>query len=54
VIDVDDVRAAAARLGGRVRRTPVIAAGDSLWFKLEYLQHAGSFKTRGMLNKKIE
>lgn len=51
MIDVDDVRAAASRLGGRVRRTPVVAAGDSLWFKLEYLQHAGSFKTRGMLNQ---
>jgi threonine dehydratase len=25
--------------------------GASLWFKLEYTQHAGSFKTRGMLNQ---
>jgi threonine dehydratase len=51
MIDVDDVRAAAARMGGRIRHTPTFSAGDSLWLKLEYLQHAGSFKTRGMLNQ---
>jgi threonine dehydratase len=41
-----------------VRRTPVIAvdgadfglAGTRLVFKLEFLQHAGSFKTRGAFN----
>jgi threonine dehydratase len=46
-----DVAAAAARIAGRVRRTPVLQAGPELCFKLEYLQHAGSFKTRGMLNQ---
>jgi threonine dehydratase len=51
VIDVEDVRAAAERIGGRIRRTPVLPASDSTWFKLEYTQHAGSFKTRGMLNQ---
>jgi threonine dehydratase len=51
VIDVDDVRAAAARIGGRIRHTPVLPVSDSTWFKLEYTQHAGSFKTRGMLNQ---
>ncbi|MCU7725788.1 threonine/serine dehydratase [Actinoplanes sp. KI2] len=46
-----DVRAAARRIAGRVRRTPVLEAGDRLWFKLEHTQHAGSFKTRGMMNQ---
>jgi threonine dehydratase len=38
------------RIAGRVRRTPVLDTGPVI-FKLEYLQHAGSFKTRGMLNQ---
>ncbi|RZU52801.1 L-threonine ammonia-lyase [Krasilnikovia cinnamomea] len=46
----DDVRAAAERIAGRVRRTPVLRDGPAL-FKLEYLQHTGSFKARGMLNR---
>ena len=50
-MDTFDVRAAARRIGDRVRRTPVLAAGDRLWFKLEHTQHAGSFKTRGMMNQ---
>ena len=49
--NIDDVRAAAARIGDRVRRTPVLRAEGQVWFKLEYTQHAGSFKTRGMLNR---
>jgi threonine dehydratase len=53
----DDIEAAAARIAGRVRVTPVLElprgalGGD--WvpvFKLEYLQHAGSFKPRGAFN----
>ena len=51
MISDDEVRAAAALIGGRIRRTPVLRAGPDLWFKLEYLQHAGSFKTRGMLHQ---
>jgi len=47
----DEVRAAAARIGDRVRHTPVLQAEGPVWFKLEYTQHAGSFKTRGMLNR---
>jgi threonine dehydratase len=51
MIDIDDVRAAARRIGDRVRRTPLLEADDRLWFKLELTQHAGSFKTRGMMNQ---
>src|ERR1043165_460676 len=47
----DEVRAAAALIAGRIRRTPVLEAGPRVWFKLEYLQHAGSFKTRGMCHQ---
>ncbi|HEY0001990.1 MAG TPA: threonine/serine dehydratase [Actinoplanes sp.] len=51
MIDIEEVRAADARIGDRIRRTPVLRAGGQLWFKLEHTQHAGSFKTRGMLNQ---
>src|SRR4051794_6646179 len=51
MIDSDDVRAAAQRIGDRIRTTPVFQAEDQVWFKLEYLQYAGSFKTRGMVNQ---
>ena len=52
------IRAAAARIAPHVRRTPVIevdgadfgAPGARFVFKLEFLQHAGSFKTRGAFN----
>jgi threonine dehydratase len=47
----EDVRSAATRLGDRIRQTPLAHAGGTTWFKLEYLQHTGSFKARGMLNK---
>jgi threonine dehydratase len=50
VISASDVRTAEQRIAGRVRRTPVLCLGPAL-FKLEYLQHAGSFKTRGMVNQ---
>jgi threonine dehydratase len=51
MIGMADVEAAARRIAGRIRRTPVMRADDGLWFKLEFLQHAGSFKTRGMFNQ---
>ncbi|HWS37356.1 MAG TPA: serine/threonine dehydratase [Actinoplanes sp.] len=51
MINLADVEAAAKRIDGRIRRTPFVEAGADLWFKLEYLQHAGSFKTRGMFNQ---
>ncbi len=47
-----DVEAAAVRIAGRVRRTPVAEAEPgALWLKLEYLQHTGSFKARGALSR---
>jgi threonine dehydratase len=51
----DDVRAAAERISGRIRRTPVLELGElrgaSVVAKLELLQHTGSFKPRGAFNK---
>jgi threonine dehydratase len=50
LVSPDDVERAAGLIGGRVRTTPVIEhAGVTL--KLELLQHAGSFKTRGAFNR---
>jgi threonine dehydratase len=58
VITNTDVRAAAARIAGRIRVTPVIEAdpgtfppAGTLWLKLEQLQHTGSFKVRGAFNR---
>jgi threonine dehydratase len=56
VLTRTDVEVAARRIAGHVRRTPVVAvepvAGEAaLWLKLEQLQHAGSFKTRGAFNR---
>ncbi|PZG08960.1 threonine/serine dehydratase [Nonomuraea aridisoli] len=47
----EDVLAAAARIGGHVLRTPVLEVSPGLWFKLEQLQHSGSFKVRGAFNR---
>lgn len=57
-LEASAIAAAAGRIGPHVRRTPVIEVdgadfgipGVRLAFKLEYLQHAGSFKTRGAFN----
>jgi threonine dehydratase len=53
-----DVRAAAARIAGHIRVTPVLEADPAtfppagrVWLKLEQLQHTGSFKTRGAFNR---
>ncbi len=55
-----DVEAARARIGDRVRRTPVLALEPGafgvpgrLTLKLELLQHTGSFKPRGAFNKML-
>jgi len=56
---INEVRAAAGRIGGHVRRTPLLAAAPvkeprelagSLRLKLEALQVTGSFKARGAMN----
>jgi threonine dehydratase len=51
----ENVREAAGRIAGRVRRTPVLELGEmhgaSVVAKLELLQHTGSFKPRGAFNK---
>lgn len=56
-LDVDDVRAAATRIAGRVHRTPVLRvdaldamAGAELWLKAENLQRIGAFKARGAMH----
>ena len=51
-----DVDAAAVRISGRVRRTPVVeldagTAAGPVWVKCEFFQHTGSFKARGALNR---
>jgi threonine dehydratase len=52
-----EIERAAARIEGHVRETPVVAPGPGAFgldhpvvLKLEYLQHAGSFKPRGAFN----
>jgi threonine dehydratase len=57
-LDHAAIAAAHARIGPYIRRTPLIEVdggdfgleGVRLCFKLEFLQHAGSFKTRGAFN----
>ena len=58
MITLDDVRAAAGRIEGRVLRTPSIpadavsrATGARVTLKLENLQPIGSFKERGAANR---
>ncbi|WP_137702939.1 threonine ammonia-lyase [Marimonas lutisalis] len=53
-MNIEMIRAAAARLEGHVRRTPLLSspfldeiAGRRLFVKAECLQHTGSFKFRG-------
>jgi threonine dehydratase len=49
----DEIRAAAVRLGDAIRLTPVLEAEPGVTFKLELLQHTGSFKPRGALNRAL-
>jgi threonine dehydratase len=58
MITRDEVEAAAARIEGHVRRTPVmrlepgaLGLGADLTLKLELFQHTGSFKPRGTFNR---
>ena len=59
-ISIEDVFAAAARLDGIVKRTPVVSAegideiaGRQVLMKCENLQHIGAFKFRGATNAVI-
>lgn len=47
----EQVEQAAVRIKGRVRRTPVLRVSETVTFKLELVQHVGSFKPRGMFNR---
>jgi threonine dehydratase len=56
-VDLDDIRAAAARLRGHAVRTPLLNAptldaafGRRIYVKAECLQKTGSFKFRGAFN----
>ena len=59
MVELEDVRQAATRITGRIRRTPLLAAapmqrgfaGLELVLKLECLQVTGSFKARGAISK---
>ncbi|MCL2427717.1 MAG: threonine/serine dehydratase [Alphaproteobacteria bacterium] len=60
MIGPDDIAAAASRLLGHVRHTPVLmlepgelAVAAPLALKLEFLQHTGSFKPRGAFNRML-
>jgi threonine dehydratase len=52
----DEIEAAHARIAGHVRRTPLletaspVSGAPPISLKLEFLQHAGSFKPRGAFN----
>ena len=58
MVSLADIRAASERIAGHIIRTPVVYSptlsamtGAHVWFKLETLQKAGSFKVRGAANK---
>jgi threonine dehydratase len=58
---LDDVQAAASRLAGVVRRTPLLAGtpldeltGGRILLKVESLQRTGSFKFRGAYNRLVQ
>jgi len=58
MIPIEEIRAAAQRLSGKIHRTPLLSAasigeraGARLFLKCENLQKTGSFKPRGALNK---
>jgi threo-3-hydroxy-L-aspartate ammonia-lyase len=60
-VTLDDVRAAASRIAGRVHRTPLLTsrslserAGVEVRIKCENLQRAGSFKIRGATNALLQ
>ncbi|MFB0838623.1 threonine/serine dehydratase [Arthrobacter sp. FW306-05-C] len=51
-----DIEQAARRTAGLIRRTPVLQADPGVfkgevWFKCEFMQHTGTFKARGAINR---
>ncbi|KQY35264.1 threonine dehydratase [Caulobacter sp. Root1455] len=57
-LDIDSIRAAAARLAGQIERTPCRYSrtlskitGAEVWVKFENLQFTAAYKERGALNK---
>jgi len=57
-VTLDDIRAAAARIDGKVVRTPTLKSatlskltGADVWLKFENLQFTAAYKERGALNK---
>ncbi|MFJ4919558.1 threonine/serine dehydratase [Streptomyces sp. NPDC088725] len=46
----EDVRAAARRIAGHIRRTPLLPVLPGVLIKAEHRQHGGSFKLRGAVN----
>lgn len=60
-LSLDQIRAAAERIRGRVHRTPLLTsqslserAGGEVRLKCENLQRAGSFKVRGAMNALLQ
>lgn len=61
LVDLETIRAAAARIAGIAVKTPLIRApfpgiaergsGREVWLKAESLQPIGAFKIRGAANK---
>ncbi|HEV7473322.1 MAG TPA: threonine/serine dehydratase [Pyrinomonadaceae bacterium] len=58
MLTIELIKEAAARIHGRVHRTPVVSSrsfneltGKEVFFKCENLQRAGAFKIRGATNK---
>ncbi|MDP9845329.1 threonine/serine dehydratase [Streptosporangium lutulentum] len=52
-VSIGDVRRAAERIAGYVRRTPVLEVSPGLFLKLEGMQRSGSFKARGGFNRAL-
>ena len=48
-----DIEQAQRRTRAFVRRTPTFHASETLSFKLEFLQHTGTFKARGAFNRQL-
>ncbi|QWF81583.1 threonine ammonia-lyase [Amycolatopsis sp. CA-230715] len=54
LVTIEEIRAAAGRIGAHALRTPLLpqpwATGSPLWLKAESLQEIGAFKIRGAFN----